>query len=138
VEGGKEERPPKRSHHKKKNLVVKSEVEALAENLRDIYAIGDGMIGALVAMTGRSYPEGLFLLKDDVSIKLARNLLIVNDSVPQIGRQAAKYAAPVLLLTTFLGDITAKGMVLYGIFKSPKIYPGNNSTPGGSPGSLTS
>jgi hypothetical protein len=80
----------------------------------------DSLLGAAISFTGRDYPEGLFLITDEVANKLAKNLLIVNSSVPRIGQQVSKVAAPVLLLTTFLSDISMKGLVLYGILKSPK------------------
>ena len=100
--------------------IKKSKVDELADSLMDIYSIADSLLGDAITFSGRMYPEGLFLLKEDVAHKLAKNLIIVNESVPRLGKQAAKYTAPVLLLTTFLTDIAGKGMILYGILKAPK------------------
>ncbi len=118
-EGQKVEKAPARSHKKGMGL-SKSKVDELADSLKDIYSITDSLMGTMVSLSGRIYPEGLFLISDEIALKLAKNLLIVNSSVPRIGAQVSKVAAPVLLLTTFLGDISTKGLILYGIFKSPK------------------
>jgi len=127
VEGGKVEKPPSRSH--KKQTVAKSKIDELADSVKDIYSIMDSLMGTLVMFTGRIYPDGLFCISDDIAFKLAKNLLIVNSSVPRVGQQVSKVAAPILLLTTFLGDISTKGLVLYGIFKSPKPNHGLVSPP---------
>ena len=103
-----------------KGKISKSKVDELADSLKDIYSIVDSLFGAAITFSGRMYPEGLFLLNEEVAHKLAKNLLIVNDSIPRLGAQAAKYTAPVLLATTFLTDFAGKGMILYGILKAPK------------------
>lgn len=116
--GKKEESPPKRSHHK--NPATKPKTTELADSVKDIYSIMDSLLGMAITFTGREYPDGLFLITDEVASKLAKNLLIVNSSIPRVGAQVSKVAAPLLLLTTFLSDISMKGLILYGILKSPK------------------
>jgi hypothetical protein len=91
----------------------------------------DSLIGSAIAFTGKEYPAGLFEVSDAVALKLARNLLIVNNSIPKVGAQVSKIAAPLLLLTTFLTDISMKVVILNGILKSPKVSQGNSPTPKG-------
>ena len=128
--GKKEEKPPARSHHRK-NPASKTKVDELAESVKDIYSIADSLLGAAISFSGREYPDGLFAVTDEVAAKLAKNLLIVNSSIPRVGAQVSKVAAPMLLLTTFLTDISVKGLVLYGILKSPKPSAGLAPTPKG-------
>ena len=128
--GKKEEKPPARSHHRK-NPASKTKVDELAESVKDIYSIADSLLGAAISFSGREYPDGLFTVTDEVAAKLAKNLLIVNSSIPRVGAQVSKVAAPMLLLTTFLTDISVKGLVLYGILKSPKPSTGLAPTPKG-------
>ena len=130
-EGQKVEKAPARSHKKGQGVGAKSRIDELAESLKDIYSIGDSVMGTIVTWSGRISPDGLFCISDEIAVKLAKNLIIVNSSVPRIGQQVSKVAAPILLLTTFLGDISGKGLILYGIFKSPKPSGRTVETPQG-------
>jgi hypothetical protein len=125
--GSKVEQAPKKSH-KRQGPAPKARVDELADSVKDIYSIMDSLIGSAIAFTGKEYPAGLFEVSDSVALKLARNLLIVNNSIPKVGAQVSKIAAPLLLLTTFLTDISMKVVILNGILKSPKVSPGNSPT----------
>ena len=113
--------PEKKARVKKPKEPPKGKVEEVSASLRDVYQIVDMVTESAVKFMGKGdlYPKDLMCLDDDVSQRLARNLVQLNDAMPKLAARFNTVSVPAMLISTLATDLFGKGVMLYAIVKSP-------------------
>lgn len=112
----------KKARIKKPKEPPAGKVGEVSSSLKDIYQIIDMVAEAGIKFLGKgdNYPKDLMCLDDDVANRLARNLVQLNDAMPKLAAKFNTVSVPVMLISTLATDLFGKGVIIYGIVKSPK------------------
>jgi len=113
----------KKARVRKPKEPPRGKVEEVSASLGDIYQVLDMVTESAVKFIGKGelYPKDLMCLDDDVSLRLARSFVQLNDAMPKLAAKFNAVSVPVMLISTLATDLFGKGVMLYAIVKSPKV-----------------